>query len=1053
MTETKTPATAAERDYAETLFLPETAFPMRAGLPQREPEILARWNAIGLYRRLREEAKGRPLFVLHDGPPYANGNLHIGHALNKTLKDVITRSMQMLGRDSNYVPGWDCHGLPIEWKIEEQYRAKGQDKDAVPVVEFRRECRQFAEHWVKVQGEEFQRLGVVGDFDDPYLTMAFDAESVIAGELLKFATSGQLYRGSKPVMWSVVEKTALAEAEVEYQDYQSDTIFVKFPVLMIVSEDWDQADLVGASVVIWTTTPWTIPGNRAISYSPKVSYGVYRVGETRSDNWAKSGETYVLADALAADLFKAARVPEDSYERLRDVPAETLDKIVCRHPLIDLGYDFQVPLLPGDHVTDEAGTGFVHTAPGHGVEDFEVWMAHGRELSERNIDTRIPYTVDADGFFTTDAPGFEGRRVITDKGDKGDANQAVIDALVAAGMLVARGRLKHQYPHSWRSKKPVIFRNTPQWFIAMDKELHGWTSKPSPLAGEVGGEAAGRGGRADARQEDSSPDTTAESAAPPLPTLPREGGGFSADPVAKNVDDKGPDTLRTRALAAIAATRFVPPAGQNRLRGMIENRPDWVVSRQRAWGVPIAVFRNTSTEAIAPGPGFPANEELVARITTAFAAEGADAWFTDDARERFLGGLVDDLDAWEKVDDILDVWFDSGSTHAFVLEKRPDLKWPADVYLEGSDQHRGWFHSSLLESCGTRGRAPYDTVVTHGFTMAEDGRKMSKSLGNTVAPQDVIKQYGADILRLWVLSADYADDQRIGPEIIKSTADTYRKLRNTLRWMLGSLAHDEGFQLPHGEMPELERLMLHRLAEIDQVVREAYLAYDFKRAVSAVTMFMTVDLSAFYFDVRKDTLYCDPWSSKRRQSALAVIRTIFEAVTAWLAPVLPFTTEETWQSLHPSEDGSVHLRLFPEVPASWRDEALAEKWRKVRLVRRVVTGALEIERREKRIGASLEAAPVVHVTDAELRAALAGLDLAEICITSDATLSADEGPADAFRLDEVAGVAVVPALATGTKCARSWRILPEVGSDPDYPELSLRDAAAMRELEARRRAA
>jgi isoleucyl-tRNA synthetase len=1022
MTETTTPATAAERDYSQTLFLPQTDFPMRAGLPQREPEILARWNAIGLYRRLREEAKGRPLFVLHDGPPYANGNLHIGHALNKTLKDVITRSMQMLGRDSNYVPGWDCHGLPIEWKIEEQYRAKGQDKDAVPVVEFRRECRQFAEHWVKVQGEEFQRLGVVGDFDDPYLTMAYEAESVIAGELLKFAASGQLYRGSKPVMWSVVEKTALAEAEVEYQDYQSDTIFVKFPVRKAAgvtklvgvasSEDSDGAAaftgdrlelrsaLEKSSVVIWTTTPWTIPGNRAISFSSKISYGLYQVTEARADNWAKSGETYVLADALAGQVFQAARVPVGSYERLNDVPPGILKGLHCHHPLAGQGYDFDVPLLDGDHVTDEAGTGFVHTAPGHGTDDFEIWMEYGRRLQAQGIDTRIPYTVDADGFFTADAPGFVGRRVITDKGDKGDANQAVIDALVAAGMLVARGRLKHQYPHSWRSKKPVIFRNTPQWFIAMDKELHGWTAN-----------------------------------------------GDGAKPTST------PDTLRTRALAAIGATRFVPPAGQNRLRGMIENRPDWVVSRQRAWGVPIAVFRNTETDAVAPGPDFGASDELARRITEAFAAEGADAWFTEGAKQRFLGGLVDDLDQWEKVDDILDVWFDSGSTHAFVLEKRPDLKWPADVYLEGSDQHRGWFHSSLLESCGTRGRAPYDTVVTHGFTMAEDGRKMSKSLGNTVAPQDVIKQYGADILRLWVLSSDYADDQRIGPEIIKSTADTYRKLRNTLRWMLGSLAHDEGFELPHGEMPELERLMLHRLAELDQVVREAYLAYDFKRAVSAVSMFMTVDLSAFYFDVRKDTLYCDPWSSKRRQAALAVVRTIFEAVTAWLAPVLPFTTEETWQSLHPSEDGSVHLRLFPEVPASWRDEALAEKWRKVRLVRRVVTGALEIERREKRIGASLEAAPVVHVTDAELRAALAGLDLAEICITSDATLSADDGPADAFRLDEVAGVAVVPTLATGTKCARSWRILPEVGSDPDYPDLSLRDAAAMRERDARERAA
>jgi isoleucyl-tRNA synthetase len=1015
MTNTDAPAKPAARDYSDTLFLPETDFPMRAGLPQREPEILKRWQRLDLYRRLRAEAKGRPLFVLHDGPPYANGHLHIGHALNKTLKDVITRSMQMLGKDSNYVPGWDCHGLPIEWKIEEEYRAKGRNKDEVPVVDFRRECRQFAETWVRIQGEEFQRLGVVGDFDNPYLTMAYEAESVIAGELLKFATSGQLYRGSKPVMWSVVEKTALAEAEVEYQDYQSDTIYVKFPVAGKKGPDLGATDIFnGSSVVIWTTTPWTIPGNRAIAFSPRIAYGLYEVTAAPEGNWTAPGDKLIIADKLAADVMSSAKVQE--YRRLCSVEPGELFPTTCSHPLRSRGYTFQVPLLPGDHVTDDAGTGFVHTAPGHGSDDFEVWMGHGRELAELGIETRIPYTVDENGFFTDEAPGFAGRRVLDENGKKGDANDAVIKALAEAGMLVARGRLKHQYPHSWRSKKPIIFRNTPQWFIAMDRPL-AWAR----TAGEKLLVAMDDLLRDESVSEEKA--GTRRLYAEPTFTEPAL-------------------TLRGRALAAIDATRFVPPSGQNRLRGMIENRPDWVVSRQRAWGVPIAVFVDKETGEVLKDPS------VNARILAAFATEGADAWFADGAKARFLGN-DHDPEAFEKVDDILDVWFDSGSTHAFVLEKRPDLKWPADVYLEGSDQHRGWFHSSLLESCGTRGRAPYDTVVTHGFTMAEDGRKMSKSLGNTVAPQDVIREYGADILRLWVLSTDYADDQRIGPEILKTTADTYRKLRNTLRWMLGTLAHDEGFEVPLSEMPELERLMLHRLVELDAAVREGYLAYDFKRVVSALTIFMTVDLSAFYFDVRKDALYCDAWSSRRRQAALVVVRRLFDCLTAWLAPILPFTIEETWLSRHPSEDGSVHLRLFPDVPAAWRDEALAEKWRKIRLVRRVVTGALEIERKEKRIGASLEAAPTVHVADPELLAALDGIDLAEIAITSAATLLPGDGPAEAFRIDEVPGVAVVPGRAEGRKCARSWRILPEVGADPDYPDLSHRDADAMRERAAR----
>lgn len=985
MTDTPAPTSEATptRDYSSTLNLPATDFPMRAGLPEKEPKLIARWDEMKLYERLRETAKGREQFVLHDGPPYANGHLHIGHALNKILKDIITRSRQMMGFDANYVPGWDCHGLPIEWKVEEEYRAKGKNKDEVPINDFRAECRQYAEGWIKVQAEEFRRLGVEGDFKRPYTTMAFASEAVIATELLKFATSGQLYRGSKPVMWSVVERTALAEAEVEYQDYQSDTIWVKFPVTA------GAAELANSFVVIWTTTPWTIPGNRAVSYSPKIAYGLYEVTEAPEGNWAKTGEKYILADALAEAVFKQAKVT--SYTKLASVPAGVLAGLTCAHPLRGLGggYAFDVPLLAGDHVTDDTGTGFVHTAPGHGREDFEVWMDYGRQLAERGISTAIPFTVDDNGFLTDDAPGLVGRRVITDKGEKGDANQAVIDALAAAGMMVARGRLKHTYPHSWRSKKPVIFRNTPQWFVYMDRP--------------IGGEAA---------------------------------AGSNAT------------TLRARALAAIDETAFYPPAGQTRLRSMIENRPDWVLSRQRAWGVPIAVFRNIETGKVIPGPDFAHNEAYATRLREAFLTEGADAWFADGAKERFLKGFVEDTSAWEQVRDILDVWFDSGSTHEFVLKSRPDLKWPADVYLEGSDQHRGWFHSSLLESCGVNGVAPYKTVVTHGFIMAEDGRKMSKSLGNQVLPQDVIKQSGADILRLWVASSDYWEDLRIGKTVLNTNSDAYRKIRNTLRWMLGTLAHYDGSAVAHADLPELERVMLHKLAEVGAEVQEGYREYDFKAVFSSVLNFMNIELSAFYFDVRKDALYCDPKSSLKRRAALHVVALLYDHLVKWLAPLIPFTAEEAWLERHPGEASSVHLELFPAVPGEWTDAALDGKWEKVKRVRRAVTGALEIERREKRIGSSLEAAPVVHVEDKDLLAALDGLDFAEICITSQIAVTDAAAPEGAFRLDDGTPVAVVPKLAEGRKCARSWKILPEVGSDPEYPDVTLRDAQALRELAA-----
>ncbi|MRN67451.1 isoleucine--tRNA ligase [Brucella sp. 10RB9213] len=961
-------------DYSKTLYLPQTEFPMRAGLPQREPLFVQRWEEMNLYKKLREQAKDRPLYVLHDGPPYANGNIHIGHALNKILKDVITRSFQMRGYNSNYVPGWDCHGLPIEWKIEEKYRAAGKNKDEVPINEFRKECREFASNWIKVQTEEFKRLAILGDFENPYTTMNFHAEARIAGELLKFAASGQLYRGSKPVMWSVVERTALAEAEVEYQDIESDMIWVKFPVAGGVS---GENDLSGSAVVIWTTTPWTIPGNRAVSYSSRIGYGLFEITEAENDFGPRPGERLVFADKLVEECCAKAKL---QFKRLRSVSAEELGKIVLDHPLKGFGggYEFVVPMLDGDHVTDDAGTGFVHTAPSHGREDFEAWMDNARQLEARGIDPNIPFPVGDDGFYTKDAPGFgpdrEGgpARVIDDNGKKGDANKVVIEQLIAVDKLFARGRLKHSYPHSWRSKKPVIFRNTPQWFVYMDKNLGDGT------------------------------------------------------------------TLRSRALKAIDETRFVPAAGQTRLRSMIEGRPDWVLSRQRAWGVPICVFVDEEGNILQ-------DDAVNKRIMDAFEKEGADAWFADGARERFLGARAGE--GWTQVRDILDVWFDSGSTHTFTLEDRPDLKWPADVYLEGSDQHRGWFHSSLLESCGTRGRAPYNAVVTHGFTMDEHGKKMSKSLGNTVTPQDVIKESGADILRLWVMTTDYWEDQRLGKSIIQTNIDAYRKLRNTIRWMLGTLAHDEGENVAYADLPELERLMLHRLTELDELVRSGYDTFDFKRIARALVDFMNVELSAFYFDIRKDALYCDAPSSIRRKAALQTVRAIFVRLTTWLAPMLPFTMEEAWLDRYP-QSVSIHAEQFRPTPAEWRDDVLAEKWRKVRAVRRVVTGALELERADKRIGSSLEAAPVVYIADKSLSDSLEGLDFAEICITSGISVSDASAPEGAFTLGDVKGVAVVPERAKGEKCARSWRYTTDVGADPEFPEVSARDAAALRELQA-----
>ena len=924
-------------DYKSTLFLPRTDFPMKAGLPAKEPGLLDRWEEMDLFARQREQSKDCEKFILHDGPPYANGNLHIGHAMNKILKDVISRSQQMMGKNAHYVPGWDCHGLPIEWKIEEKYRKAGKDKDQVPVVEFRKECRDFATHWVGVQKEEFKRLGVIGDWERPYTTMSFDAEAQIVRELHKFLMNGGLYRGSKPVMWSPVEKTALAEAELEYHDHTSTTIHVRFPVKSGAEE------FMGGSIVIWTTTPWTMPGNRAISYGPDMEYVGIEVKEVAEGSLAVVGEKLFVAIELLEEVQKEAGIA--AADVIWRGKGDAFKGVLCLHPFNGQGYDFDVPLIDGDHVTVDAGTGFVHTAPGHGQEDYEVGMIHGIE---------VPHTVDEDGTFYDHVPMFAGQHVYK-------CNDGVADELEKVGALLKRGKLVHSYPHSWRSKAPLIFRNTSQWFISMET-----------------------------------------------------------------------NDLREKALKAIGETKWFPASGRNRIHSMIASRPDWVLSRQRAWGVPITVFTHKETGELLR------DEKVNARIEEIMEAEGSDAWF-DSPAQRFLGNDYS-ADDYDMAKDILDVWFDSGCTHAFTLEARPELQWPASLYLEGTDQHRGWFHSSLLESCGTRGRAPYEAVLTHGFVMDGQGRKMSKSLGNVVAPQKIIEQNGADILRLWVVASDYSEDMRIGNEIVKGQVDSYRRLRNTLRFILGNLdGWEESERLDVNEMPELERWVLHRLFELNQLIRTNCNVYEFSRVFTAIHNFCTLELSAFYFDIRKDVLYCDGATDTRRRAARTVLDHLFHCLTAWLAPMLVFTAEETWLTRYPGDDSSVHLRQFPDIPAEWDNGALMDRWFSIRAFRRVVTGALEVERREKRIGASLQAAPTVHVS-AEFKALLDEFDLADICITSGVTLSTDPAPEAAFTLEEVSDVAVVPALAEGEKCQRCWKVLEEVGSHEKYDDLCNRCA-------------
>lgn len=949
--------------YKDTVFLPKTDFPMRGGLPQKEPEILQKWEDMDLYRALRDNAADKPKWILHDGPPYANGNIHMGHALNKIIKDVAIKSHTMLGYQTPYVPGWDCHGLPIEWKIEEKYRQEGKDKDAVDIFTFREECRKFAREWVDTQSAQFKRLGITGDWDNPYLTMNYRAESKIVREIHKFALNGLLYKGAKPVMWSVVEKTALAEAEVEYQEHKSITIWVRFPV-----RSTKVPLLEGADIVIWTTTPWTMPSNRALAYGAELVYGIYEVKSVNEGSLAEVGAKLALSTSLADGIRQQAKIEE--WECLGTVTGADIAGTLCNHPLAGLkeaegGYDFDVPALEADFVTADAGTGFVHIAPGHGEDDFRLANLYNtyfgsretldgkviKEASDRRIEVTDNLT--DDGKYRPHVPLFAGLEVYTQDGKLGDGNFAVLKAMAEAGKLLSKGSMRHEYPHSWRSKAPLIFRTTPQWFIAMD----------------------------------------------------RKGQGQQ-------------DTLRDQAISAIKDTKWVPEKGENRITAMIQNRPDWCISRQRAWGVPIALFLHKDTGEVLN------DASIYDKIAEAFEAEGADAWWQEGAATRFLSDTDHNPDQYDQIFDIVDVWFESGSTHAFVVGD--DQTWPdykgvekSDLYLEGSDQHRGWFHSSLLEGVGTNGHAPYKSVLTHGFVLDDKGYKMSKSLGNVIDPLKMMDQYGADILRLWVMNSDFIEDIRIGKDTLKNTGDLYRRIRNTLRFVLGAL---DGYTADEatGTLPELEQLMFHRLHEVDGQVREHIKNYDFQKLAKLLHDFCNEDLSAFYFDIRKDSLYCDSPDSEKRRACRTIMAAIFNHLTAWLAPILSFTAEEAW-SHRPEgvfEDAeSVHLREFPTVPDAWNNPALATKWTTVKATRKRVLEAIEPLRASKELGSSLEAKPIITLAAEEV-AALEGLDMAEICITSQADVS-------------VGDPAITIQKAEGGKCPRCWQIQPEVAGAQD----------------------
>ena len=896
----------------DNVNLPKTAFSMKANLQNKEPGLIDFWDKIELYKKLRSSSKGKEKFVLHDGPPYANGNIHMGTAFNKILKDLIVKFHQMSGKDSVYVPGWDCHGLPIEWKIEEQYKKNKKNKNDVPINEFRKECRDFATKWIGVHKKQFKRLGVVGDWDNYYSTMSFDAEAQIVRELGKFLKEGSLYRGYKPVLWSTVEKTALADAEVEYLDHKSDTIFATFKV-----NKSNVDKLLNTEIIIWTTTPWTIPANRALAYNENLKYAIINI----EDQTDFKDRQIVVAEDLLKSILENCNIKK--FKKILSFPGKDFEGTICSHPFSEIGFDYDIPMLEANFVTKKEGTGIVHCAPSHGPDDFNLCLKNNIKAEE---------TVDDDGKYTKHVPSFEGIHIFK-------ANKIIIEKLKEQKKLLANGELIHSYPHSWRSKAPLVHRATLQWFISM--ESHG---------------------------------------------------------------------LRNKALKAIDETKFYPNKGKERLKSMIELRPDWCVSRQRAWGVPIPVFLSKKTNEIL------LDDEVTENIASIFEKEGADCWFEGDA-QRFLGKKYKSKD-YNKLTDIEEVWFDSGSTHSYVLEKRKDLKWPASMYLEGSDQHRGWFHSSLLESCGTRGRAPFDSILSHGFVVDGKGLKMSKSLGNIISPEDILKKYGADILRIWVAASDYAEDLRIDYSILEQHAESYRKIRNTFRYILGNL--NDKFEktdfekINIKEMPELEQYMLHKIYNLNSVFKKNLEKYNFHTWHKELLNFCTSDLSAFYFDIRKDALYCDSAESKKRKSTIKFLNIILEILLKWFAPVLSFTTEEIYTLLKIDIKGSIHLEKFPVISAKWNNKDLSDKWTELIRIRDKCNSSIELKRASKEIGSSLEANLTIHLNE-KLIELVKGTDFSELCITSGAKI-------EKINESDSEAIVVKTIKAEGQKCPVCWKI-------------------------------
>ena len=889
--------------------LPKTSFSMKANLPTREPQILEYWKKINLYNELRNSSKGKEKFVLHDGPPYANGNIHMGTALNKILKDIIVKFHQMDGKDSIYVPGWDCHGLPIEWKIEEKYKKNKKNKNEVPVVEFRKECRSFAEKWIEVHKTQFSRLGVVGDWENYYSTMSFDAEAQIVRELGKFLKEGSLYKGFKPVLWSTVEKTALADAEVEYHDHKSDTIYSSFPV-----KSSNLKELEGCEIIIWTTTPWTIPANKALAYNEALNYVIIQI----NDDGDFKNKKIVIAEALLDSVIKDCEIK--NFDQLKNFKGKEFKDTICNHPFLNLGFEYDIPMLQARFVTTEQGTGIVHCAPSHGPDDFNLCLNNGIKAIE---------TVDGDGKYTKNVILFDGIHIFK-------ANPIVIEKLKEQKKLLFNGELIHSYPHSWRSKAPLVHRATPQWFISMESH-----------------------------------------------------------------------ELRNKALKAIEETTFYPSKGKERLKSMIETRPDWCVSRQRVWGVPLPIFIKKDTNEIL------IDDEVNENIAKIYEKEGSDCWFSDDP-QRFLGKKYKAED-FDKLSDIVEVWFDSGSTHSFVLEKRDDLKWPASMYLEGSDQHRGWFHSSLLVSCGTRGRAPFENILSHGFVVDGKGLKMSKSLGNVIAPEDILKKYGADILRIWVASSNYSEDLRIDYSILDQHAESYRKIRNTFRYLLGNIKDNfeevDFEKVDLNELPELEQFMLHKLYTLNINFKKYFKNYDFHNLYKELLNFCTVDLSAFYFDIRKDSLYCDPTDSKKRKSTILSLNIILNSLLKWFAPILSFTTEEIYRLLF-KDNKSIHLEKFLNFPNSFSNEKLYQKWLELIKIRNICNISIEEKRANKEIGSSLEADLNIYL-DKKLEGITKNIDLSELCITSKAEISFKENLETSAQTTK----------AKGTKCTLCWKII------------------------------